>query len=101
MKKAKKLPQGRLILVVEKITTITYLLRLNKISLISSLKSVINTAIIAMNKFKNSIMDSYIISSTHTPNLTAKKKARLQRAELLAYYIGIFFFPISHQNEKG
>lgn len=69
--------------------SVTYLLRLNKISLISSLKSVIITAITEMNKFRESIMDSFMISSTHTPNLTAKKKAQPQKeTRHLAYHKG-------------
>lgn len=54
--------------------SVTYLLRLNRISLTSSLKSVIITAITEMNKLRKSIMDSYEVNSSHTPNLTAKKK---------------------------
>ncbi|WP_297600052.1 hypothetical protein [Helicobacter sp. UBA3407] len=55
--------------------SVTYLLRLNRISLTSSLKSVIITAITEMNKLRKSIMDSYEVNSSHTPNLTAKKKS--------------------------
>ncbi len=76
--------------------SVTYFLRLNKISLISSLKSVIITEITEMNKMNESIMDSYMVNSSHTPNQIAKKKARLQRAELLLYHIGVKpFLPFS------
>jgi len=81
--------------------SVTYLLRLNRISLISSLKSVIITAITEMNKLRESIMDSYEVNSSHTPNLTAKKKARLQRAELLLHHIGVKpFLPFSQNGQS-
>lgn len=46
-------------------TAVIYFLDLKKISLISSLKSVITTAITAMKKLRSSIMDSYMIRYFH------------------------------------
>lgn len=77
--------------------SIIYFLRLNKISLISSLKSVITTAITEMKLLNESIMDSFIVSSSHAPNQIAKKKAQPQKeAELLAYYKGSLNLFIIH-----
>lgn len=66
------------------VKSVIYFLRLNKISLISSLKSAIITAITEMNKLRKSIMDSYMMNSSRIPNLIAKKKAQPQKeTELL------------------
>ena len=48
-----------------------------KKSLISSLKSVTRIEITAINIIKTSILVSKRLKSTHTPNLIAKKKARI------------------------
>lgn len=64
-------------------TAIIYFLGLKKIFLISSLKSVITTAITAMKRLKSSIMDSCKIKCFHPkPNLIAKKKAQFLLKEL-------------------
>lgn len=64
-------------------TAIIYFLNLKKIFLISSLKSVITTAITAMKRLKSSIMDSCKIKCFHPkPNLIAKKKAQFLLKEL-------------------
>ncbi|PAF50646.1 hypothetical protein BKH44_07325 [Helicobacter sp. 13S00477-4] len=61
-------------LVVRKTQAIIYLgLNLKIKSLISSLKSVIHTAIIAMKMFKVSIMDSYIIEFPPLSRIAKKK----------------------------
>lgn len=82
--------------------SVTYLLRLNRVSLISSLKSVIITAITEMNKLRKSIMDSFMVSSSHTPNLIAKKKAQPPKeTERLAYHIGVkSFLPFSQNGQS-
>ncbi|EAJ7530362.1 Uncharacterised protein [Campylobacter jejuni subsp. doylei] len=69
---------------------VSYFLDLNKIFLISSLKSVINTEVTAMNVFRKSIVDSFLgVISSRIPNLIAKKKARLfLRIELLSHLQG-------------
>ena len=64
-------------------TAIIYFLGLKKIFLISSLKSVITTAITAMKRLKSSIMDSCKIKCFHPkPNLIAKKKDQFLLKEL-------------------
>ncbi|MGR0303794.1 hypothetical protein ACUWFN_09150 (plasmid) [Campylobacter jejuni] len=57
---------------------VSYFLDLKNIFLISSLKSVINTAVTAMNVFSKSIVDSFLgVISSHIPNLIAKKSSTL------------------------
>ncbi len=65
-------------------TAIIYFLNLKKIFLISSLKSVITTAITAMKRLKNSIMDSYLFGfHPHTqPNSQKKSSISHKRTEL-------------------
>ncbi|ELK3774741.1 hypothetical protein ACMCUP_001462 [Campylobacter jejuni] len=55
---------------------VSYFLDLKNIFLISSLKSVISTAITAMNVFRKSIMDSFGYGFHPIPNLITKKKAQ-------------------------
>ncbi|WP_192865980.1 hypothetical protein [Campylobacter jejuni] len=55
---------------------VSYFLDLKNIFLISSLKSVINTAVTAMNVFRKSIVDYFLgVISSRIPNLIAKKKS--------------------------
>lgn len=81
--------------------SVTYLLRLNRISLISSLKSVIITAITEMNKLRESIMDSFSIGFLPHTQLNSQKKSPAPKRDranpiLKAHQT---FYPISHQNE--
>ncbi len=63
--------------------SVTYLLRLNRISLTSSLKSVIITAITEMNKLRKSIMDSFKgCFLPHTQLNSQKKSPTSKEAEL-------------------
>ncbi|XMD58868.1 hypothetical protein CLC19214_00624 [Campylobacter lari subsp. concheus] len=94
---------------------VSYFLDLNKIFLISSLKSVINTAITAMNKFRKSIMDYFLgVISYHIPNLIAKKSSipfknrafvtpkRFCKKPLLSiYHMDRFIIAQNHQKEKN
>lgn len=61
---------------------LAYPLSLNKLSLISSLKSVIKTEASSMVKIRKSIMDSLYVESSHTPNLITKKKAQSFKEKL-------------------
>ncbi|WP_158654899.1 hypothetical protein [Helicobacter mesocricetorum] len=72
-------PYGR---VLQK--AVIYFLSFNKISLISSLKSVINTAITAMNRLRESIMVSLMYGiHPHTQlNIQKKSPALKKRTEL-------------------
>ncbi len=64
--------------------SVIYFLRLNKISLISSLKSAIITAITAMKKLRSSIMDSYLFGFLPHTQLNSQKKSPIliRRIEL-------------------
>lgn len=55
--------------------SVTYLLRLDKIALISSLKSAIITAITEMNKLRKSIMDSFKGCFLPHTQLNSQKKS--------------------------
>ena len=70
--------------------------------LISSRNKVSNMASIAMQKFRSSnIMDSFMVSSSHTPQPNSQKKAQPQKeTELLAYYKGFYFLYPSCQMDK-
>ncbi len=65
-------------------TAIIYFLDFKKISLISSLKSVITTAITAMKKLRSSIMDSYLFGFLPHTQLNSQKKSPIliRRIEL-------------------
>lgn len=70
--------------------SVIYFLRLNKISLISSLKSAIITAITETNKLSKSIMDSYMcyFLPRTQPN-SQKKSPASKRSRAYITHIGI------------